>query len=315
MPKNKVQFQRGTSLHEFMTRYGTSEQCEQVLFAWRWPQGFICPECGHSGHCALKSRRLFQCKACARQTSVTAGTVFAGSKLPLSVWFLAMHLITQAKNGISALALARQLGISHNSAWLIKHKLMQAMLEREATRQLRGLVQVDDAYWGGRRRGYKRGRGTRGKTPFVAAVQIDAAGHPQRMSLNRIKGFRSKQIARWSQAKLASGTAVSSDGLACFAAVSAAGCAHTPTVMSGPGVTRRRRALNWVDTMLGNVKNALHGTYHAIAAKHLPRYLAAFTYRFNRRYDLAGMLARLASAAAHTPPMPYRFVKLAEAHW
>jgi transposase-like protein len=315
MPKNKVQFQRGTSLREFMVRYGTPEQCEQALFAWRWPQGFVCPECGHSGHCVLKSRRLFQCNACARQTSVTAGTVFASSKLPLTVWFLAMHLVTQAKSGISSLALSRQLGISQNSAWLMKQKLMQAMLEREAARRLTGLVQLDDAYWGGRRRGYKRGRGTRGKTPFVAAVQTDAAGHPQRMSLNRVQGFRSKAIERWSQARLAAGTTVCSDGLACFAAVSTAGCEHTPTVMSGPGMVRRRRVLTWVDTMLGNVKNAIHGTYHAIAAKHLPRYLAEFSYRFNRRYDLAGMLARLATAAAQTPPMPYRFVKLAEVHW
>lgn len=101
--------------------------------------------CGHTGYCALKSRRLFQCNACARQTSVTAGTVFAGSKLPLAVWFLATHLITQAKNGMSSLALARELGISHNSAWLMKHKLMQAMLERETARQLTGSVQIDDA--------------------------------------------------------------------------------------------------------------------------------------------------------------------------
>lgn len=315
MPKNKVQFQQGTSLREFMVRYGLPEQCEQALFAWRWPQGFVCPECGHSGHCVLKSRRLLQCNACARQTSVTAGTVFASSKLPLTVWFLAMHLVTQAKSGISSLALSRQLGISQNSAWLMKQKLMQAMLEREAARPLTGLVQLDDAYWGGRRHGYKRGRGTRGKTPFVAAVQTDAAGHPQRMSLNRVKGFCSKAIERWSQARLAAGTTVCSDGLACFAAVSTAGCEHTPTVMSGPGTARRRRVLTWVDTMLGNVKNAIHGTYHAIAAKHLPRYLAEFSYRFNRRYDLAGMLARLATAAAQTPPMPYRFVKLAEVHW
>lgn len=315
MPKNKVQFQRGMSLREFMGRYGTAEQCEQALFAWRWPQGFVCPECGHTGYCAINTRRLFQCNACGRQTSVTAGTVFAGSKLALNVWFLAMHLITQAKNGISSLELSRQLGISQNSAWLMKHKLMQAMLERESARQLAGLVQIDDAYWGGRRRGYKRGRGTRGKTPLVAAVQTDDEGRPQRMSFNRIKGFRSKEIARWSRAKLAAGTVVHSDGLACFSAVAAAGCAHVPTIMSGPGITRRRLVLNWVDTMLGNVKNAIHGTYHAIQGKHLPRYLAEFSYRFNRRYDLAGMLARLATAAASTPPMPYRLVKLAEAHW
>lgn len=315
MLKNKVQFQRGMGLRELMTRYGTTEQCEQALFAWRWPQGFVGPECGHTGYCALKSRRLIQCNRCRRQTSVTAGTIFAGSKLPLTVWFLAMHLITQAKNGISSLELSRQLAISQNSAWLLKHKLMQAMLERDAGRQLTGLVQLDDAYWGGRRRGYKRGRGTRGKRPFVVAVETDAAGHPRRMSLNCVKGFRSKEIARWSQAKLAPGTTVNSDGLACFSAVTVAGCDHRPTVMSGPGLARRRLTLNWVDTMLGNVKNAIHGTYHAIRPKHLPRYFAEFSYRFNRRFDLASMLARLATAAARTPPMPYRLVKLAEAHW
>ena len=80
-------------------------------------------------------------------------------------------------------------------------------------------------------------------------------------------------------------------------------------------MARGRQVLNWVDTMLGNVKNAIHGTYHAISTKHLPRYLAEFSYRFNRRYDLAGILARLATTAAHTTPMPYRFVKLAEVHW
>ncbi|MGE3600846.1 MAG: transposase, partial [Dehalococcoidia bacterium] len=103
---------------------------------------------------------------------------------------------------------------------------MQTMLEREAGRRLTGLVQLDDAYWGGRRHGYKRGRGTRGKTPFVAAVEVGAAGHPRRMSFNRVKGFRSKEIVRRSRTKLAPGTTMQSDGLACFAAVHAAGCAH-----------------------------------------------------------------------------------------
>lgn len=315
MPKNRVQFQRGMSLGEFMASYGTLPQCENALFAWRWPQGFSCPECGGREHCVLKTRPLCQCNACGRQTSLTAGTVFAGSKLPLTTWFLAMYLITQAKNGISSLELGRQLGISQNSAWLMKQKLMQAMLERESARKLSGLVQLDDAYWGGVRRGHKRGRGSRGKTPFVAAVQTDDEGRPLRMSMNRVRGFRGREIARWSQRRLAPGSSVLSDSLWCFRAVERAGCHHSPLLMKGPGANRRRKALQWVDTMLGNVKNSIHGTYHAIHAKHLPRYLAEFSYRFNRRFDLAGMLQSLARAATQTPPMPYRFVKLAEAHW
>lgn len=314
MSKNRVQFQKGMSLTTFMAQYGTEEQCQQALFAWRWPRGFVCPSCGHPKACALKSRRLLQCAACRHQCSLSSDTIFAGTKLALRVWFLAMFLLTQAKNGLSALELSRQLGISYNSTWLMKHKLMQVMKERESTKPLAGLIQLDDAFWGGRRRG-KRGRGARGKTPMVAAVATDEDGHPQRLRLNRVRGFRLREIARWSQTHLTPGSHVCSDGLSCFSAVSQAGCSHEPTVMSGPGSLRRRRALKWVDTMLGNVKNAIHGTYHAIGHKHLPRYLAEFCWRFNRRFDLANLLPRLAVIATRTPPMPYRLVKLAKSHW
>jgi len=315
MPKNTVQFQRGVSLREFMAQYGTEEQCEQSLFAWRWPDGFVCSECGHGGHCVL-GRGLFQCNRCRRQTSLTAGTLFGGTKLALTTWFLAIYLLTQSKNGISALELARQLGVCYNSAWLLKHKLMQAMLERESGRALEGVIQIDDAYWGGRRRGSKRGRGAPGKTPFVAAVATDPTSKkPLTMRLDRVKGFRSREIGRWSRRHLKRGSHVCSDALACFRSVEKAGCSHEPLNTSGIAGYGNRKHLTWVDTMLGNVKNAMHGTYHAIRAKHLPRYLAEFAYRFNRRFDLAGMIAQLGAAAAVTPPMPYRFVKLAEAHW
>lgn len=316
MPRNKVQFQKGISLSEFLAQYGTEAQCEQALFAWRWPQGFVCPECGHTGHCVL-GRGLYQCHHCRRQTSITAGTLFAGTKLPLTKWLLAIYLLTQSKNGISALELSRQLGICYNSAWLMKQKLMQAMLEREQGRELTGVIQMDDAYWGGRRRGYKIGRGTRGKTPLIAAVATDpTAGKPLTMRMDWVRGFRSREIGRWARRHLAADAHVRSDGLACFAAVRQAGCTHEALVTSGPKGRQRRKAFVWVDTMLGNVKNALHGTYRgAIRAKHLPRYLAEFAYRFNRRFDLAGMIGRLGAAAALTPPMPYRLVKLAESHW
>lgn len=316
MPRNKVQFQKGLSLSEFLERYGTEAQCEAALVAWRWPRGFVCPECGDEGHCVL-GRGLYQCHRCHRQTSVTSGTLFAGTKLALTKWLLGIYLLTQSKNGISALELARQLGICYNSAWLMKHKLMQAMLERERGRTLAGVIQMDDAYWGGRRRGYKRGRGTRGKTPLVAAVATDPeSGKPTILRMDRVRGFRRREIGRWARRHLTAGAHVRSDGLSCFRAVGQAGCTHEPLVTRDPNGRRRRRAFVWVDTMLGNVKNALHGTYRgAIRAKHLPRYLAEFAYRFNRRFDLAGMIARLGSAAALTPPMPYRLIKLAERHW
>ena len=315
MPRSKVQFQKGMSLVDFLARYGTEAQCAQALYAWRWPDGFVCPGCGYTGHCRL-GRGVFQCHRCRQQTSLTAGTLLAGTKLPLSTWLLAIYLLTQSKNGISALDLSRQLGISYNSAWLLKHKLMQAMLERERGRTLSGVIHLDDAYWGGRRRGYKRGRGTRNKTPFVAAVATDPdSGKPLLMRMDRVRGFRRRELGRWSRKHLVAGTHVRSDRLHCFTAVKQAGCIHQPLPTSGRHNRHNRQALRWVDTMLGNVKNAMQGTYHAIRAKHLPRYLAEFSYRFNRRFDLAAMVGRLGQAATVTPPMPYRLVKLAEAHW
>ena len=124
MAKNSVQFQKGLSLSAFLSEYGTEEQCARALFHWRWPEGFVCPECSYTGYCELNARKLWQCHRCHHQTSLSAGTLFAYTKLPLRTWFLAMYLLTQSKNGVSAMELARQLGVHYNTAWSVKHKLM-----------------------------------------------------------------------------------------------------------------------------------------------------------------------------------------------
>ena len=155
MAKNQVQFQRGLSLPEFLKFYGSEEQCRSALFRWRWPGGFVCPQCGHGGYCEIAQRELYQCHRCHHQTSLISGTIFEYTKLPLTTWFLGMYFLTQPKNGISALELKRQLGIGYNTAWRMKHKLLQVMKERDDRRPLLGWIQLDDAYWGGERRGGK----------------------------------------------------------------------------------------------------------------------------------------------------------------
>ena len=313
MAKNMVQFQKGLSLRAFLSSYGTEEQCRRELFKLRWPGGFQCPTCGYGNGCEIRRRRVHQCHRCHHQTSLTAGTVFHSSKLPLTVWFLAAFLLTQNKNGVSAMELGRQLGVSYNAAWRIKHKLMQAMLERDSARKLEGRIEMDDAYLGGERTG-KRGRGAEGKTPFLAAVQT-REGNPVRIKLTRLAGFRSQEIERWSRHHLKPGSVVMSDGLSCFGAVTEAGCEHIPKRTGGGKRSVEDPAFRWVNTVLGNLKNALRGTYHSIGAKHAPRYLAEFQYRFNRRYDLQSLVPRLLYAAAHTSPRPQRFLVLAEDGW
>jgi transposase-like protein len=310
--RNSVQFQKGLSEAEFEQQYGTEAACRAALFRWRWPEGFECPICGERRHCEVRSRQLFQCSACRRQTSLTAGTIFAATKVPLRTWFRALYHVTQTKQGISSIELGRRLGVTQTTAWTIKHKLGQVMLERDAERRLMGRVELDDAYLGGERSGGKRGRGSPGKTPFLAAVETTPEGKPVRLKLRRVTSFCSRTVEGFAKRSLDRTCAVVSDGLGCFAAVTKTGCQHT-VIKTGSGARAARTpAFKWVNTALGNMKAAITGTYRSIAPKHVPRYLAEFEYRFNRRYDLAAMLPRLATAALQTPPMPYRLLKLAE---
>ncbi|CAN2536049.1 IS1595+family+transposase+ISMetp1 [Methylocapsa aurea] len=281
--------------------------------AWRWPEGFECPDCGGKAHCIVKrrARKLFQCDACRKQTSVRAGTIFASSKLPLRVWFKAMYHLTQSKQGISGLELSRRLGITYNAAWKLKHKLAQVMLERNAKKRLKGNVQMDDAYLGGEREG-SVGRGAEGKTPFVAAVETTDDGKPHKIILRRVKAFSKAELRKLAGAALESGAEVVSDGLNCFAAVTDAGCTRTAIVTGSGKKAVKTPAFKWVNTALGNIKAAIVGTYRAVDEKHVPRYFAEFEYRFNRRYDLVNMIPRLAVIATTTTPMPYRLLKLAD---
>ena len=170
MPMNRVQFQPGLSMFEFLERYGTEEKCEAALSAARWPEGFACPRCNSSAAYAFRRGRqpYRQCAGCGYQCSLIAGTMFEASKLPLTRWFMAMQLLSQAKNNVAALELRRQLGVSYPTAWLLKHKIMEAMRLHEQDRQLHGRVEMDDAYLGGERSGGKAGRGSENKAPFRA---------------------------------------------------------------------------------------------------------------------------------------------------
>ena len=190
---------------------------------------------------------------------------------------------------------------------------MQVMKEQESKKTLEQRVEMDDAYIGGERPG-KVGRGAEGKTPFIAAVETDTDGKPQRIALQVVTGFTSAEVAAFAKAKLASSCEVISDGLACFRAVTDQGCSHSSIVTGGGRKSVEKPAFKWVNTSLGNIKSALTGTYRQQASKHIPRYLAEVEYRLNRRHDRAGMLTRLAWVSLRTPPMPYHLIKLAESH-
>ena len=304
MARNWVQFQKGLGMAEFMQSYGTEEQCHAALVAMRWPDGFVCPKCAGRKHSYCKPKRLFQCSACRLQTSVRAATVFEKSSTPLTKWFLAMHLMTCSKNDISSLELSRQLDVKWDTAWLIKQKLMEVMLQRNATYKLSGNIQVDDAYQGGEKAG-KPGRGAANKLPFVAAVET-RDGQPVYTHLRCVPGFSSEAIKTYAEANIEPGSRVLSDGLSCFNGFADAGLTHVVKVTGGG--RPKGPEFKWVNTTISNVKGSITGTLRSCDARHTPRYLAAFEWRYNRRFELPKNLARLARVAVTIAPQPRKTI-------
>ncbi len=149
------------------------------------------------------------CAGCeTRKTSLMAGTLFHSTRLPLTTWFLAIYLVSQSKNTLSALSFKRQLGLCYRTACRMKHKLMEAMARREDRYTLEGRIEVDDAYLGGEHTGGKRGRGSENKIPFVAAVSTNEDGHPMYAKLSPVSGFTQEALESWGQAFLAPGSTV-----------------------------------------------------------------------------------------------------------
>jgi len=315
MSINAVQFQPGMSMSEFMDRYGTEAKCYRALYRWRWPKGFRCPVCQDRG-CSRFRREgqiYYQCRACRHQTTLRAGTMFQASKLPLRLWMQAIYLLTSSKTNVAALELKRHLGVNYKAAWRMKHKIMQAMSEREESRKLSGCVQIDDAYLGGERNGGKRGRGAQGKQPFVIAVQVDEQHeHPTFAVIEPVRAFDNAALEDWIERRLEPECEVYSDGLACFGRLEDAGHAHTTLVTGGGRAATQVQGARWMNVVLGNVKRAISGTYHAIRqAKYARRYLAEAAYRFNRRFHLDQMLPRLATALMRCKPCPEPVLRMA----
>lgn len=302
MAMNRVQFQRGMSWRDVQSRYGNEAACEAELTQMRWPQGFVCPRCGGGAASTFRYRGkpLWQCRGCRLQTSLVAGTMFAHSHLPLTVWFQAIWLLTQSKNNVAALELSRLLGVCYASAWRLKHKLMEAMQAAESTRQLGGLVQIDDAYLGGERNGGKAGRGSENKQAFLIALETTEDNHPIHAVLTPLASFSKTALAAWGERHLAPDAEVFTDGLAAFNALRDAGHPHTVLVAdSRRGACNQTRS-RWVNTVLGNVKRSLDGTYHAIRfTKYAHRYLAEAAWRFNRRFNLAAILRHAVHMLIH----------------
>lgn len=292
------------TLLEMEKRFSTEEGCREYLFALRWPAGFRCPRCG--GEKAWRMRRsLWLCAVCRRQVSVTAGTIFERTRLPMPLWFRAMWYVTSQKNGASALGLQRVLGLgSYQTAWTWLHKLRRAMV-RPGRDRLRGAVEVDDTYLGGLEKGVG-GRKTRTKALIVVAAEENGPGIG-RIRMRRVRDASAASLHRFVAEAVEPGCLVHTDAWQGYVNLAKRGYRHEVSVI-GPRRERASELLPRVHRAVSLLKRWLLGTHQgAVGRRHLDYYLDEFTFRFNRRKSRSRgkLFYRLVQQAVQIGPQPY----------
>jgi transposase-like protein len=262
-------------------RFETEAACLTYLAALRWPEGFRCPACG-SAAAWQTARGLWVCRSCQRQTSVTAGTIFGDSHLPLQLWFRAIWLVVTQKDGASALGLQRVLGLgSYRTAWSLLHTLRRAMI-RPGRERLRGIVEVDESYWGAPEAG-KRGRQPGAKTLLVAAVECMGPRRMGRVRLRQVAAASAAELQGFVAEAVEPGSTVRTDEWAGYRGLGERGYDHDPQRMQVPP-TVAVAVLPRVHLLFSLLKRWLLRTHQgAVPHRHLDYYLDEFAFRFNRR--------------------------------
>jgi transposase-like protein len=268
------------NLADVMTRFSTDERCRELLARLRWPDGVRCLRCKERAVELETERELFYCKTCDYQFTVTAGTIFNDSHLPLSKWFMATLLLCEAKKGMSACQVQRTLGVSYKTAWYLCHRIRAAMVEVNRA-MLDGKVEMDETYVGGK--GIGKGRGYKHEKEVVIGIRqrggdlrffhaSDAkSGTLEKYILENLSEdveilFTDDYLPYRSAAKH-----LRKDGrhktIRHKLKIYAKGDIHT----------------NTVESAFSLLKRGIVGTWHKISAKHLQAYCEEMTFRFNRR--------------------------------
>ena len=286
---------------EFRDWFSDDQACRDYLARLRWPEGFRCANCGGQDHW-ITARGLRHCRGCSRQTSVTAGTLFADTHLPLRLWFEALWIVTSQKSGASALGLQRVLGLgSYRTAWNLLHKLRRAMV-RPGRDRLQGVVEVDETFIGGPRPG-KRGRGAQGKVLVVVAAQQAAKGIG-RIRLMRVTDASASSLESAITAAIEPGSQIRTDEWKGYSGLDRLGYRRQIARFNADVGENLLPLANRVASLL---KRWLLGTHQgAVNATHLDYYLDEYTFRFNRRTSGSrGLLFfRLAQQAVDLTPVP-----------
>lgn len=267
-----------TSFWDWQQHFADDKSCLKAIIKLRWPDGFHCPCCGHQKGWLLQTRDVFECAACHHQTSIMAGTLFHNTKLPLVKWFWALYWVSSDKGSISALRLTKLIGVSWVTAHRMLRKLRTAMGSQNDLYKLRGIIEFDDAFIGGKRAG-KRGRGAAGKTAVLVACEHND-GKPGFVAMKVVDQVTHDTVRAFAQQSLAPGQTLHTDALAALNVLAEEH--HQIAKVTPPEMAYQW--LPWVHVVISNLKSYLLGTYHGISGNYVQEYLDEFCYRLNRRF-------------------------------
>lgn len=290
---------------EFSKWFREEEDCWDYLYKLRWPKGFVCPICNHNKGWH-KRRHLIECTSCHHETSITSGTIFQGTRKPLMLWFNVIWQLMSQKTGSSAQNIKEAMDFgSYQTTWSWLHKLRRAMV-RPGRDRLKGSVEVDETFIGGKRPGI-RGRGASGKTLVVVATEC-LGKKCGRVRFRCIPVASEHYLLPFISDFIEPGSKIITDGWEAYHNVNKAGYTHEIRTIKGSG-KQAHDLLPHVHLVDSLVKRWINGTHQGnIDSYHLPFYLDEFAFRFNRRLSTyrGKLFFRLIQQALATSPKPYK---------
>lgn len=287
MAKAKVKKQKqDVDLTTLMQKFSDEETCRAYLEHLRWPDGIKCLRCQSDKISRIQTRGLFECDACGYQGSVKVGTIFHDSHLPLTKWFLAVYLMSEAKKGVSAMQLKRTLGVAYKTAWYLCHRIRAAVADAD-TSQLVGTIEVDETFIGGKAKNMHKkdrerriqGRGPSGKAMVLAAIQrggsvrLKVEDRRDRETLHAfIKGQVSPDAER-----------IMTDEWEAYKGIEDENTTHETVNHGKDEYVRGDVHTNSAEGVFSLFKRSIVGAFHQVSVKHLDRYLDEFSFRFDNR--------------------------------
>ena len=267
----------------------TEDEARTILEKIRWPKGPVCPHCGGKNVTRLQGESkktrdgVIQCNGCRGQFSVILGTVMHGSHITLRQWVQAFHSMCSHKKGVSALQLQRNLGLgSYRSAWHLAHRIRFAMKEEPLASMLKGTVEVDETYVGGKSHGGKRGRGAPKKTVVVALVERNG-----RVRSKPVETISAKELKGAIRENVDKGARIMTDELPSYRGIGREFKGGHKTVNHGKGQYAKGKGyeinVNSAESYFALLKRGIHGTFHHVSKKHLSRYCDEFSFRWGQR--------------------------------